>query len=548
MNSELLTLEQIERVDKMGRAHLGFTEKEELQYMYSKGYYDIGYFAETFLKEWKRNKKTLEFIVSPDFHEEIWDNMRNTKNSAVIVPRDHAKTTCSRIFCVWSICYKFDVSILIFTPEDLGVETIGKIREVFSFNFLINKIFGNLVPGKSKQELFEGKKWKDSLLQFSNGCQIQCVTKNGSVRGKRPTFLLVDDPQEIADVANDVQAKKFANRFWTATYNVLEPSGRCCALGTVISSNCLMKEIEGKEVFKTVRYQAISKVRKIGGKIVGGIPLWPGLWSLEALEERRMVIGDGPFDQEYMNIAHDYNHKPVFGKSTYFEIVKPIRTIDDIEFYCEPCDDLVIGADTAEGGIDGDYSTFVGRKRNGELAFIYRGKVPEDVLGQKVNRVFELGYSGIFVPEANKSALLISTIKEFWWFEDHIYQRTDELNEKETESAKYGLYMTASLKRQIIGEYDVVLRCVTEKQKQSKVSDEVEDGWHGLANTRSITCWQFSEVLRDEVKSYAYDDKMRANAVAGYNDDTLISDMLCNQARKKMGRMQNVSLEDLGLK
>ena len=86
----------------------------------------------------------------------------------------------------------------------------------------IKKVFGRLVPERTKQEA--NKKWTQSQLQFTNGVTIESVTMGGSIRGKRPTKIVVDDPQENSDVQNRMVTDRFNNWFFSSVYNTLDPS------------------------------------------------------------------------------------------------------------------------------------------------------------------------------------------------------------------------------------------------------------------------------------------------------------------------------------
>jgi hypothetical protein len=545
---KILSVEQVQRIEELDNPQEYLTPTEHDQYIYSKGFYDIEFFTDYYLSHYKINKDTGQSVPTPPFHLEIWDSLRYNKRTCIIIPRDHAKTTSVKMFLIWSICYKYDKAILLFMPDALGVKTIGDIRDEFENNADIVRMFGVLVP--KSQEGLKSKKWTGNFLQFSNGVELQAVKKKGAVRGQRPTLLIVDDPQELEDVLNEAMAKKFSHRFWSSVYNTLQPTGRCGVLGTVLSKNCLVNEIkEKKKQFNVITYKAIENIKKVMGRIVGGKALWPELWPIAALEERRIDIGDGIFDQEYQNIAHNYNHRPVFTTSLALKIVKPLKVQNEIEFYIDSIDeDLIFGIDTAEGHKDSDFSTIIGRKRNGKLAVVYRARVPEDVLAQRMDYIFDLGYRGIVAPERNKGNLFIATCKQFWWFDQYIYQQLDESTDREAESAYYGWHTNVSSKRLMIGEYDVILRYCSEKTNGTTLTEGLLAKWQENANIEGITEWEMSPELQQEILKYAWDDKGAAGALPGYHDDLLMADMICNQARKMRSPVAiNLSLEELGL-
>jgi hypothetical protein len=85
-----------------------------------------------------------------------------------------------------------------------------------------------MVPDKTRAEA--NKKWTQSQLQFLNGVTIESVTMGGSIRGKRPTKIVVDDPQENSDVQSKHMTDKFNYWFWSSVYNTLDPSGKCVVI------------------------------------------------------------------------------------------------------------------------------------------------------------------------------------------------------------------------------------------------------------------------------------------------------------------------------
>ena len=150
------------------------SEEQKAQYIYSKGFHDVGFFIDFFLGHYKQDKKTGEKIPEAAFHRELRESLKSKDDTLVIVPRDHAKSTTNFFILMHDICYNIEPSILLIMAKGLGLETIGKIRDEFETNHAIKKVFGKLVPDRSREEA--NKKWTQNQLQFLNDVTIESVT------------------------------------------------------------------------------------------------------------------------------------------------------------------------------------------------------------------------------------------------------------------------------------------------------------------------------------------------------------------------------------
>lgn len=133
------------------------------------------------------------------------------------------------------------------------------------------------------------------MLQFQNGIEIETVSMGGTIRGKRPTLIVVDDPQENKDVLNKAITDKFNYWFFSSVYNTLDDSGRCIVVGTVVGSLCLVQHLKEHSDFHLIEYQAVIDAqfgRGEDGKmhLFGGTPIWSEKWSIEQLDRRLQKI------------------------------------------------------------------------------------------------------------------------------------------------------------------------------------------------------------------------------------------------------------------
>lgn len=280
----LLTKEEIKYIQE---EEIELTEAEEVQYIYSRWYYDIEFFWSFFLSHWK-SKKT------PEFHKEISKVLRSPENTCVICPRWHGKTTTILIDIIHSLVYKIYWSQLYIAAAWLWSESLWKIKHELETNEDIKRVFWKLVPRQDRktQELIWTKKWKERMLELTNGESIETLSKGNPVRWKRPKRIVVDDIDENKDVMTKTVVEKTRNWFFSSLYNTLLPWGKIVILWTIVGNMCMVKYIKETKNWHIIEYKAINNWKA----------LWEDMWSLEELEKRKRAIGSTLFNQEFMNI------------------------------------------------------------------------------------------------------------------------------------------------------------------------------------------------------------------------------------------------------
>lgn len=294
----LLTKKEIQVVEKIGIRNLSTDQLK--QYLFSKGFYDTKFFAETFLSPWHINPSTKKETKTPKHIEEIrvdlekWINQGKDLN--LILPRWHGKTTSVTEFIIKILVYGIVDSILYIAPASLWEEQIWKIKKELETNQLLISVFWDLVPKKEKEskEKYWTLKWKAKLLQLTNGVSIETLPIGWRPRGKRPKFVVIDDPQDNKDVRNKRVVDKFNEFILSSLYNTMLPGGSMVVIGTIVWEMCLVNKLQ-KDWWNTIKKPAILDENK---KQV----LWPELWSYNKLAERRKKVGTPIFNQEFQHI------------------------------------------------------------------------------------------------------------------------------------------------------------------------------------------------------------------------------------------------------
>jgi hypothetical protein len=506
---KLLTLKEIKKLKSIKNT---LNDNQLWQYIYSKGYHDVDFFIDFFLWQYKTDKKTGDSIKSSSFHKELIDAIKSEDDTLVIVPRDHAKSTTSFFVMMHDICYSVEPSILLVMAKWLWLETIWKIRDEFETNHTITKVFWRLVPQRTREEA--NKKWTQSQLQFMNWVTIESVTMWWSIRGKRPTKIVVDDPQENSDVINPQITDRFNNRFFSSVYNTLDPSWKCVVIWTMVWSLCLVNFIlQEWRWFKCIKYESVIDpvFDNVDWKV--SIIWWTPLrWekrSIESLNDRLQKIWDKIFMQEYMNVPYIQNGSPVYDTKLVSAII-PLEWQRDqlvpwLKIFWQP-QQCYYWVDTATWIEWWDFSTIIVRNSKMDLIAQYRQRIPPHKLCEIIDYLWKKWYQWVIWIERNNS--WISTLN------------------KAEEYSRYSLLYS-----------EKTVDKITNK-KTKKVWWSTNTKTKPLMINHHVECFvkshntQYSEEQKKEMMFYYHDEKWSTNAIAPHHDDLIIADALCLQMLK----------------
>jgi len=524
---ELLSYEDVKLIEPF---YWILSDREANQYIYSKWYYDIEWFTDFHLSHYKRDKKTKWMIETPLFHKEIWSSIWH-KDSLIIIARDHWKTTSEFFYIIWNVCYQVDPAILLIMPDWLWKETLWKVRDEFEFNKSLLTTFWRLVPTRTKAE--QSKRWSSKQLEFLNHTVLEAVSMWGSIRWKRPTLIMVDDPQENKDVQNPQITDKFNNWFFTSVYNTLDDSGRCIVLWTIIGDLCFVNYLKNAwKDFNVIEYSAIQDmvIKKLEkdklymlhwkpfvwdwkNHIVWGKPLWKAKWSLPALDRRYQKLqeknwDDDKFMQEYMNIPLILNGKPFYPKDllrlhTLTQPIKIDTVFEDLILYWATEENCLIWVDVSEWLLSWDYSTVRVRSRKTlNILASYRGHIDPDELPRVINRLFELWFTWRIAIEKNNHWL--TTIKSallYPWSWCLFKERPiDKITNRARDS--YGWHTNLKTRPYMLDEHKRMFR-----------------DWH----------IDIDKPLKDEMEVFFRKENWSPEALAWKHDDLVMWDAICLQ-------------------
>ena len=496
-------------------------------------FYDEERFMQEICLRWVTDKKSGQVYATPDFHKQIWEEENKAGDVLFVVPRNFAKTTAdTKAKTLHSMLYQYEPATLIISSEGLGEEVVGDIRFELETNYYIKMIWGNVVPHSDDRVDFSSKKWRQKHLQLLNGTEVETISKGGALRGKRPSKIRIDDPQEDKDVKNPQIALEYWDWVWSTVYNMLAEGGSMSVLGTIISENCfanmLLQDAESRG-FRVVKFPAILMDFNDGEDpekipleryFQEGRSLWPERWPMSALKRRWEKIGTRPFLQEFMHKPMIKNGSPVFSEDHDYKVIKPIKTkngidyfrkLENVETYIENGEekkrivqiyDASLGLDFGFGRIDGDPHVIIMRNVKGELLAQYRGWCPQDMLCKIVDEMRSQVKNCIIVPESNSALAFLNAARDYNWYNE-IYRRRRFDKITQMESEELGFHTGPSTKPLIINNLD--------------------------QRFRGESGWEVSEIERHEISKYYHDEKGGMNAIAPNHDDTIIADAMCVQ-------------------
>lgn len=224
----------------------------------------------------------------PKFHHDLIAELTRRAFGAVIVPRNHAKTSWEKIDTIHDIVYALEPLILYVSGSLKSAQNhFESIKGELEQNSLLRSVYGDLVPQGAQQEL----KWTNVHFETTNGVNLVAWgfgrARGINIRNRRPTKIIVDD-LESDDVIRTAEGRAKIAHFLKA---VIIPArdrkrGFVKLIGTMLHPECELKKFYDQHggIFRKA--------------IEDGKPIW---WSMKELKEEEERIGSLLFRQEYMN-------------------------------------------------------------------------------------------------------------------------------------------------------------------------------------------------------------------------------------------------------
>lgn len=223
----------------------------------------------------------------PGFHIEIWQLLTNTAMQRVLlaIPRDHAKTTLSKLGVVWYFLFtnhRFCVYLS-------NTNTIAKnaCKDIMGYlkspNF--RSVFGDIKIEKESET--------DSLWMFEltmpdgriKKCILRAVGAGQQMRGinidnQRPDMAVVDDVEDNENTDSELLQKKLDKWIFGPFIKALARQKKIIWLGNMLQKTSLLARLSQNPRWNPIVFGCL--VEDSQGRIR---PLWPERWPLAELME-----------------------------------------------------------------------------------------------------------------------------------------------------------------------------------------------------------------------------------------------------------------------
>lgn len=242
---------------------------------------DAEFFIEFFLTD------QLDMAV-PEFHKEIWGLLTDTEKERILlaIPRDHAKTTLAKLVVIWywlHTKHRFCVYLSNTAPIAKGA-----CRDIIEFldnaNFI--KVYGKIRMIKQSENeglwIFDlplqGGGWKRCVLRgLGQGQQMRGI----NIDNQRPDIAVVDDVEDNENTESSTQQSKLDRWMFGPFIKALARQKKIIWLGNMLSKTSLLARLSRSPKWNPVVYGSLVKCTATGQLE----PLWPGKWTVDALQE-----------------------------------------------------------------------------------------------------------------------------------------------------------------------------------------------------------------------------------------------------------------------
>ena len=181
--------------------------------------------------------------------------------------------------------------LIVSETSRLSQDHLFWVRTNIESNELIRRDFGDQVP--SEQSRYP---WNMDEIKLANGNRVVAIGYQGQVRGRHPTDIIVDDLESSSNIGTEESLAKLRDWFYRVLMGSMLPTTRLSVIGTVIQKPCLLLELLSRPEFNGRLYKALSK-----DKEGNDVSIWPTLWPVSWLHQRRHIMGMHEFMAEYQN-------------------------------------------------------------------------------------------------------------------------------------------------------------------------------------------------------------------------------------------------------
>ena len=230
----------------------------------------------------------LEFPV-PQFHIDGWNLITEEMilYIALALPRGHAKTTLSKLCCVWYLLFT-ETRFVVYLSNTANI-AVEACQDIIKYLESANhqKMFG-LLNFTIRREGHGYYKFHMSCPDGRGGMYqkfviLKALGAGQQVRGlnidnQRPELAIVDDLEDNDNTATPLLQKKLKIWFFGAFSKAMSKKrNKIIYLGNMLSNQSILYYI----VDQSSKWHSM----RFGALLSTGQPLWPEMWSIEQIQE-----------------------------------------------------------------------------------------------------------------------------------------------------------------------------------------------------------------------------------------------------------------------
>lgn len=223
------------------------------------------------------------------FHLRWLDEIERHDRIVVLAPMEHGKTSILIAYVLWRLGRDPNLRIaLLHATHSQAVRPMAAIREHIQTNARLREIFPGLKPASGARA-----KWADDEIVVersitSKDPSVLAVGVFGPLLGARVDLVVADDLTTFENSLTMAARQKLISWWRSTLVGRVVSGGKIVAVGTPWADNDLLAVLAASGEYSLLRDPALSDA---------GEPLWPEVWSVERLEQRRREVGEIEFSR-----------------------------------------------------------------------------------------------------------------------------------------------------------------------------------------------------------------------------------------------------------
>lgn len=434
------------------------------------------------------------------------------------------KTEIVKMYLVWCICYAVEPYIVVQSFDSSSSDDmVRNIAKTLSFARITSDYWFFFPFESSREDLakkaannFNTTNWVKVVARSLNEKLRWASNSDEELGSSRPTLLVLDDIDTTDSTRNKEIIDKYYKKLNQETIGALsKKKSRIIFLWNTITTDGIVRRFANNKKsskFWKVFWQPLI----VNGKIT---------WDYFTPEKVNKLRDDESewFPQNYLLIPEATTWTRVLKQNVEDRVIPYLAKVGNWTFYDQPTDQIAFGIDVSEGKEKSDFMAITGKK-NGKTILQYHWRVNEIQLAKDIDwllsyTVMGKRYTGNWLVESNTWRALINEIMRYEWWDWFLlrYKSIKDLQDEDTESDEIWFRTTTQSKDFLIKQYSVEL----DKVAKSIIEPPTPKEWLWITDG----VWQ-------EIQTYIWDNRWRANAQSWCHDDLLISEMLAVHVEK----------------